>query len=182
MAWCEMNRVDFVFGLAQNPRLVKEIAVELWQAEAEASLAGKPARRFKDFRYSTLDSWSRKRRVIGKAEWTEGEANPRFIVTSLSQAATDGRVFSMRRSTAPARRAAGPPRFGPELAAYEDRDAERDRAAASLAISKGLPCRGASALSWLIARRKSFSACMARYSTARLAVPVHLLIMTFPVS
>ena len=38
-------------------------------------------------------------------------------------------------------------------------------AAASLAISKGLPCRGASALSWLIARR-SFSACMARCSTA----------------
>jgi hypothetical protein len=33
--------------------------------------------------WTTLDSWSRKRRVIGKAEWTRGEANPRFIVTSL---------------------------------------------------------------------------------------------------
>ncbi len=91
MAWCEMNRVDFVFGLARNPRLVEEIAVELLQAEAEAVTTGKPARRFKDFRYATLDSWSRRRRVIGKAEWTEGEANPRFIVTSLSQAETDGR-------------------------------------------------------------------------------------------
>ena len=78
MAWCEANRVDFVFGLARNPRLVAEIAVELLQAEAEAGATGKPARRFKDFRYATLDSWSRWRRVIRKAEWTEGEANPRF--------------------------------------------------------------------------------------------------------
>jgi len=93
MAWCETNRVDFVFGLARNLRLVEEIAIELLQAEAEASSTGKPARRFKDFRYSTLDSWSRRRRVIAKAEWTEGEANPRFIVTSLSQAEADGRVL-----------------------------------------------------------------------------------------
>ncbi len=93
MVWCEQNRVDFVFGLARNARLVEEIAVELLQAEAEASSTGKPARRFKDFRYATLDSWSRRRRVIGKAEWTEGEANPRFIVTSLKQAGTNGRFL-----------------------------------------------------------------------------------------
>jgi len=83
MAWCEHNRVDFVFGLARNPRLVEEIAVELIQAEDEAERTGQPARRYKDFRWSTLDSWSRRRRVIAKAEWTGGEANPRFIVTSL---------------------------------------------------------------------------------------------------
>jgi hypothetical protein len=44
---------------------------------------GQPARRFKDFRWATLDSWSRRRRVVGKAEWTRGAANPRFVVTSL---------------------------------------------------------------------------------------------------
>jgi hypothetical protein len=93
MAWCETNRVDFVFGLARNARLVGEIAVELLQAEAEASSTGKPARRFKDFFYATLDSWSRRRRVIGKAEWTQGEANPRFIVTSLKAAETNGRFL-----------------------------------------------------------------------------------------
>jgi hypothetical protein len=38
---------------------------------------------FRDFDWSTKESWSRRRRVIGKAEWTRGEANPRFIVTSL---------------------------------------------------------------------------------------------------
>ena len=28
----------------------------------------------------------RRRRVIGKAEWTRGEANPRFIVTNVHEA------------------------------------------------------------------------------------------------
>jgi hypothetical protein len=93
MAWCEENRVDFVFGLARNARLVGEIAAELLVAEAEASATGRPARRFKDFRYATLDSWSRRRRVVAKAEWTQGEANPRFIVTSLSKAETNGRFL-----------------------------------------------------------------------------------------
>ncbi|GAC1346704.1 MAG: IS1380 family transposase [Bradyrhizobium sp.] len=83
MAWCEANRVDYVFGLARNDRLVAEIQAETAGACTEAEATGKPARRFRDFRWSTLDSWSRSRRVIGKAEWTQGEANPRFIVTSL---------------------------------------------------------------------------------------------------
>jgi hypothetical protein len=83
MAWCESKRVDYVFGLARNTRLTGEIEAELAQAQAESLASAKPARRFKDFMYSTLDSWSRRRRVIGKAEWTQGEANPRFVVTSL---------------------------------------------------------------------------------------------------
>ena len=41
--------------------------------------------------WSTLDSWSRQRRVVGKAEWTGGEANPRFIVTSLSRTEHEAR-------------------------------------------------------------------------------------------
>jgi hypothetical protein len=31
----------------------------------------------------THKTWGRKRRVVAKAEWTKGEANPRFVVTSL---------------------------------------------------------------------------------------------------
>src|SRR3954453_20638526 len=91
MAWCEANRVDYVFGLAGNPPLTAEIETEMAAARAEAEKTGKPARRFKDFRWSTLDSWSRIRRVIGKAEWTEGEANPRFIVTTLTAAEIDAK-------------------------------------------------------------------------------------------
>jgi hypothetical protein len=83
MAWCEDNRVDYLFGLARNPRLAAMIESELAAAKSAAEASGKPARRFKEFPWSTLKSWSRQRRVIAKAEWTHGEANPRFIVTSL---------------------------------------------------------------------------------------------------
>jgi len=93
MAWCEANRVDYVFGLARNARLVDRIGVELLQAEDEASRTGKPARRFKEFRYATLDTWSRRRRVVAKAEWTGGESNPRFIVTSLKRAEAAARFL-----------------------------------------------------------------------------------------
>jgi Transposase DDE domain group 1 len=93
MAWCETNRVDFVFGLARNRRLVGEIEVALIQAEAEAERTGRPARVFEEFRYATLDSWSRRRRVVAKAEWTGGEANPRFVVTSLSKAHARARAL-----------------------------------------------------------------------------------------
>ncbi len=72
MAWCEANRVDYLFGLARNKRLGAEIHNELAWAEDDALKTGKPARRFKDFRWTTLDSWSRRRRVVAKAEWTPG--------------------------------------------------------------------------------------------------------------
>ena len=85
MAWCEANRADYLFGLARNERLVAQIKAELTAAQAEAKQTGKPARRFKDFRWSTLKSWSRRRRVVAKAEWTQDEANPRFVVTSLKR-------------------------------------------------------------------------------------------------
>ena len=85
MAWCEQNRVDYLFGLARNARLVAMIEEELATARAAAENTGHPARRFKDFQWSTLDSWSQERRVVAKAEWTQGEANPRFVVTSLKR-------------------------------------------------------------------------------------------------
>jgi hypothetical protein len=89
MSWCEANNVHFVLGLARNPRLVAEIAGELDEAEALHKSTGRAARVFKDFTWSTLDSWSAERRVVAKAEWTHGEANPRFIVTSLGAGVID---------------------------------------------------------------------------------------------
>ena len=91
MAWCEHNRVDYLFGLARNTRLVATIADELATAQAAAEKTGRPARRFKDFQWSTLDTWSRRRRVVAKAEWTQGEANPRFVVTSLKRSEAGAR-------------------------------------------------------------------------------------------
>jgi hypothetical protein len=84
MVWCEANKVDYVFGLARNARLEGRIAKALAEARRQSEAAGgKPARVFRDFLWSTKTSWSRRRRVIGKAEWSRGEANPRFLVTSL---------------------------------------------------------------------------------------------------
>ena len=93
MAWCEAAGVDFIFGLARNTRLVAEIADELAAAREESTASGKPARHFKDFVWTTRKSWSRERRVIGKAEWTQGEANPRFIVTTLTEQDGEGRTL-----------------------------------------------------------------------------------------
>jgi len=93
MAWCEANRVDFLFGLARNARLEGEIAGELAEAAKESQATGRPARRFRDFMWTTLDSWSRRRRVIGKAECTKGDPNPRFVVTSLKPKAAEARYL-----------------------------------------------------------------------------------------
>ena len=91
MCWCELNRIDYLFGLARNERLTAAIAAELQEAQQLGERTGKPARRFKDLTWSTLDSWSRTRRVVAKAEWTGGEANPRFVVTSLSRTEHEAR-------------------------------------------------------------------------------------------
>ena len=86
MAWCEKeeNKVDYVLGLAKNKRLAREIEPLLKEAQEEHAQSKAAARRFKEFQYQTLDSWSQARRVVGKAEWLEKGANPRFIVSSLS--------------------------------------------------------------------------------------------------
>jgi hypothetical protein len=91
MAWCEANAVDYLFGLARNDRLIGAIADELAAAEAESLAKGGPARRFADFAWRTLDSWSRSRRVVAKAEHLPKGTNPRFVVTSLAPAAIDAR-------------------------------------------------------------------------------------------
>lgn len=83
MDWCEANKVDYIFGLARNQRLEKRIEGALKQACLACRKSGQPERVFRDFMWSTKDSWSRRRRVIGKAEWTLKGSNPRFIVTSL---------------------------------------------------------------------------------------------------
>jgi hypothetical protein len=91
MAWCEENGVGFLFGLQKNPRLLTMIEGELAQAEAKSRRTGEPERRFKSFMWRTLTTWSRRRRVVAKAEWTKGEANPRFVVTSLRRNAHQAR-------------------------------------------------------------------------------------------
>ena len=93
MAWCEASGVDYVFGLAKNARLNRILGKELHQAQLECERTGQPVRAFKDFTYKTRKSWSRERRVVGKAEHLPDKSNPRFVVTSLSPEEWDARAL-----------------------------------------------------------------------------------------
>jgi hypothetical protein len=93
MAWCEEHGVDYVFGLAKNARLRRVLGRELHQVEQECAHTGRPARLFKDFTYRTRTSWTRTRRVVGKAEHLADKSNPRFVVTSLSAEQWDARAL-----------------------------------------------------------------------------------------
>ena len=95
MAWCEANGVHFLFGLAKTDRLIAEIKAELEGTAAQSRRTGKPARRFKDFRWMTRSSWSCQRRVVAKAEWTKDSAAGRF---RLRARGADGLVRGQRRA------------------------------------------------------------------------------------
>lgn len=83
MRWCEDRGVGYVLGLARNARLIRAIGRQLRAAREEHRRTGQAARVFKDFEYRTRKTWSRRRRVIGKAEYLPDKANPRFVVTNL---------------------------------------------------------------------------------------------------
>jgi hypothetical protein len=91
MSWCEKNGVWYVFGLAKNERLVKKLRKPMCEAKAQCNRTGKPARRFRDFRYRTRESWKHGRRVVGKAEYLAKGENPRFVVASLPIEEMDAR-------------------------------------------------------------------------------------------
>jgi Transposase DDE domain group 1 len=86
MRWCDRHGVDYVFGLARNPRLEAQLATTMQQAQAAFDQAGQKQRLFTEFRYAA-ETWDRPRRVIGKAEYSAKGANPRFVVTSLTDRA-----------------------------------------------------------------------------------------------
>ena len=87
LSWCERHNVKYLIGLARNKRLRAQIEQEMALAASNQVETGKAAREFAEFRYQTLSSWSRERRVVAKAEHLEGKENPRYVVTSLSKQA-----------------------------------------------------------------------------------------------
>jgi hypothetical protein len=92
MGWCEEHNVDYVFGLARNARLEGALEPAFERAEDLCAESLKPERVYDEWMHSTLSSWSRKRRVIGKAEITMIGENPRFVVTSLSPDRVDAQT------------------------------------------------------------------------------------------
>ncbi|MEM8868725.1 MAG: IS1380 family transposase [Verrucomicrobiota bacterium] len=95
MEWCEQNKVLYCLGLARNKRLQAELApgFEKLQSQIEDRAVELPAREFVDFDYRTLKSWSRSRRVVGKAEVLEKGPNPRFVVTNFQADDFDPRAL-----------------------------------------------------------------------------------------
>jgi hypothetical protein len=134
MSWCEANRVDYVFGLARNSRLEAALVTQLAQARRLCEISGKPARVFRDFTYRTLDSWSRTRRVVGKAEHTLDGSNPRFVVTSLkpTRLARDARALYEQLYCA---RGEAENRIGEQFELFADRASSATMAANQLRMS-----------------------------------------------
>jgi hypothetical protein len=93
MAWCENHAVDYVLGLARNPRLRRKIARPLREAKRESQRTANAARVFSEFFYRTRSSWSRSRRVVAKAEHLAKGENPRFVVTSLGAERWEARAL-----------------------------------------------------------------------------------------
>lgn len=83
LGWCERNGVDYIVGMARNPRLQRLGADLQQQVKDEFERSGQKQKRFGEFDYAA-GSWSRKRRIIHKAEHTDKGANPRFVVTNVS--------------------------------------------------------------------------------------------------
>jgi hypothetical protein len=109
MTWCESQaRVDYVFGLARNSRLIKmatatqnraslEFQQKLSTVTSFLETLFKPDEQIselacdlidnsiwhKSLDYQTRESWSRSRRVVCKVEYGVKGTNIRFVVTSL---------------------------------------------------------------------------------------------------
>jgi hypothetical protein len=86
MRWCDQHGVFYVFGLARNPRLERELKPTMEAAQAACEATGQKQRLFTEFWYAAK-TWDRPRRVIGKAEYSSQGANPRFVVTNLTDPA-----------------------------------------------------------------------------------------------
>jgi len=82
-AWCENNDVFYVTGLAKNAALLRHLDPAMFRAKADACLRDGYCTCFCEFDYQTAKSWSRSRRVVGKAQVNPKGENPRFIVTNL---------------------------------------------------------------------------------------------------
>ena len=83
MSWCEDHGVQYVFGLARNPVLERILRGTLRSAQSRLDYNQSQSERlYKEFQYGAK-TWGKKRRVVGKAEWTREGPNPRCVITNL---------------------------------------------------------------------------------------------------
>jgi len=91
MSWCEERGVCYALGMAKNSRLKSKVRRAMKNARRRYGKTGKASRAFCDFSYRTRKSWSKSRRVIGKAEYIPGKPNERFVVTNIPLQQFDAR-------------------------------------------------------------------------------------------
>jgi hypothetical protein len=91
MGWCEGNGVEYIFGIAKNARLVERIAKALKKVKRRYAEEKEGQREYREFWYRTRTSWSRRRRVVAKAEYLDKGENPRFVVTSIGKGRMEGK-------------------------------------------------------------------------------------------
>ena len=89
LAFLEMQRVEYVVGLAGNARLERRAGRLLGEAYGLSKYSGRTEHVFGETRYAAR-SWSHRRRVIIKAEVVrlpgrDPRGNPRFVVTNLRE-------------------------------------------------------------------------------------------------
>ena len=84
LRWCERHGVDYIVGIAQNPRFRKKAGALIEQALRDYKATGQKQRLFGSIFYSAY-TWDRARRVIVKAEHSARGANPLFVITNLKQ-------------------------------------------------------------------------------------------------
>ena len=85
MAWCERNRVGYIFGLAGNAVLLRHVTALAEQVALDRldPPAQSKARRHGEFRYGAK-SWKSERRVIARVEASGQGVDSRFIVTNMA--------------------------------------------------------------------------------------------------
>lgn len=95
--WCDENNVQYIVGIAQNTRLNKLLEPTMKQSNEAFTITKEKQRFFSEFKYQA-DSWSRQRKIVGKAEVTSLGENPRYIVTNLSGKPKDlyDKIYCMR--------------------------------------------------------------------------------------
>src|SRR6476660_6332031 len=127
------RRVRFQLSIVQY-RKSRNTRADCPEAAHRRFASGQSARVFRDFRYCTIDSWNRTRRVIGKAEHTLEGSNPRFIVTSLkrSRIADDARALYEKLYCA---RGEAENRMGEQFELFADRASSATMAANQLRMS-----------------------------------------------
>ena len=77
MKWWEAHDIGYVLEVARNPCLLRALGARMREARAAHRHTGKPARGLRDFTYRSRKSWSRRRRVVGKAKCLSKGPNPK---------------------------------------------------------------------------------------------------------